>query len=38
MDTFLAVAAVRLLFALARHVSSSHGRNLVPDVSGAYMA
>jgi hypothetical protein len=37
MDTFLDVAAVRLLF-VARHVSSSHGRNLVPDVSGAYMA
>ena len=33
MDVFLAVAGVRPLFALARHVSSSHGRNQVPDVS-----
>jgi anthranilate/para-aminobenzoate synthase component I len=28
----------RPLLALAGHASSSHGRNQVPDMSGAYMA
>jgi hypothetical protein len=32
-DVFLTVALFRPLFELAGHVSLSHGRNQVPDVS-----
>jgi hypothetical protein len=38
MDVLLAVAGARPLFALAGHVSSSHGRNQVPDVAKMAMA